>query len=384
MKKVFPEFYHPDQDEFKNLWDHSHFVFDANTLLNLYMYSSDTLEDFWKIFDAIAERIWLSYQAGYEFHLNRPSRIRKQQTLFEQTIKSLSAISDEAKGNLEKIFDSARDHPSIRRDEILKKVSDFFDSLIREIKGKEEDYPDLLKTEDKILSKLSELFDDKIGDKLNDKDLNQIYKSGEERYKKNIPPGFADDKEKDDIKKFGDLVIWNELMRFSKREDIKSVIFITDDLKEDWWRIASGRTIGPHHELIKEFKEETGKDYYQCNSEQFLKFAKRNLIDVSEDSISEAKRVSKSFNERELKYLDLGKNYSRSNIISDLINTNKIYENIKQEEQINNLPILKNLIESLNEDELRNSKLYSNYIKSILLGKIDDKEDDKEDEKQGE
>lgn len=294
MRNKYPEFYTPSEEDFKRLWEESLFVFDANTLLNLYMYTEDTVNDFWKVFDSIEDRIWLSFQAGYEFHKNRASRIRTQQVLFEKTISSIRSISEDAKNALKQNFKNTREHPSIQENEILKEVSEFFESLVNKVEEKEKNHPDLFKEEDKILSKISDLFNGKVGDEFSEEKLEQIYQEGEKRYKKEIPPGFEDAKDKKGRRKFGDLVIWKEILEHAKNERVKSVIFITDDGKEDWWKIASGRTIGPHPTLIKEFKDETDKDYYQYSSEQFLRFAKSNLIDVSDESISETKRVAET------------------------------------------------------------------------------------------
>lgn len=329
MKKAYSEFYQPTEEKFQELWKESHFVFDANTLLNLYMYTEETVNDFLKVLDNIQDRIWISFQAGYEFHLNRPVRIRTQQILFQETIESLSTISDDAKKSLKNTFHNTREHPSIDEKEILADVSDFFDLLIDRIKSKRDEHPDWLLENDEILNQVSNLFDGKVGKSFISEELEEIYKEGDKRYKKEIPPGFEDANNKDSIRKYGDLVIWKEILKFAKNDDVKSIIFVTDDRKKDWWRIASGRTIGPHPDLIKEFKENTEKDYYQYNSERFLKFAKDNLIEVSDESISETKRVSDSvpsnisfeINENRLKEL-----------ARQLIDQTKPLHNLRQEQ----------------------------------------------------
>lgn len=293
MKNKFSEYYAPSDDDFKKLWKESHFVFDANSLLNLYMYTEETVNDFLKVFENIEDRIWLSFQAGYEFHKNRADRIRTQQILFEKTTNSIKDISATAKSALEQNFKNTREHPSIQENEIINQVSGFFKSLIKNIEDKKKKYPDLLVKEDYILNKVTDLFSEKVGNEFSEKELEELAKEGEKRYEREIPPGFEDSKVKKGMNKFGDLIIWKEIIRFAKNDNVKSIIFITDDAKKDWWKIASGRTIGPHPSLIKEFKDETSKDYYQYNSAQFLKFAKSNLVDVSDKSISEIKRIAK-------------------------------------------------------------------------------------------
>lgn len=294
MREKFSEFFPPEGDEFDKLWEEAHFVFDANTLLNLYMYSQDTVDDYWKVLNCIEDRIWIPYQVGYEFNKNRPSRIRDQQVLFEKTIESLKSISKQAEESIEDTFNNTREHPSIEETEIKQKVDEFFSQLIGEIEKKQEEHPDLLREKDNIRTKISKFFKDKIGDKLSEDELQEIFNKGEKRYKEKTPPGWKDKNEKEGDAKYGDLMIWEEIIRYSESQDsVNSVIFVTNDSKEDWWHKSSGQTIGPHYKLIKEFNQRTGKDYYQYKPDQFLRYAKENLIDdISDDSISETKRVS--------------------------------------------------------------------------------------------
>lgn len=292
MREKFSEYYLPTNEEFQELWKSAHFIFDANTLLNLYMYTEDTVNDYWKALEAIKDRIWISYQAGLEFHRNRPSRIIDQENLFDQTLRRIEDISEHAIEVLENHFENVREHPSIEEDSIVNEVKALFKSLKEKIETKKENYPNLLHEDDPIIEKISELFSDKIGEKFDEDKLEKIYKDGEVRFKNEVPTGFEDAKSKKDYSKFGDLIIWKEVLEFAKTEEVKGVVFVTNDLKKDWWQIKSGRTIGPHPSLIKEFKDETGKRYYQYSSEQFLKFAKDHLVEISSNSIDETKKLS--------------------------------------------------------------------------------------------
>ena len=65
---------------------------------------------------------------------------------------------------------------------------------------------------------------------------------GQERYKKEIPPGFKDAKSKDGVRKYGDLIIWKELLNFARTQS-KDIVFITDDVKADWWESENEKRI---------------------------------------------------------------------------------------------------------------------------------------------
>jgi len=61
MKESFKEYYKPTEKEFKNLWDNCEFIFDANVLLNIYRYSSETTEEFLDVLKKVQDRVWIPH-----------------------------------------------------------------------------------------------------------------------------------------------------------------------------------------------------------------------------------------------------------------------------------------------------------------------------------
>ena len=94
---------------------------------------------------------------------------------------------------------------------------------------------------------------------------------GEWRYKQELPPGYMDFTEKQGIQKYGDLIIWKEILNKAKKDNC-SVIFITNDVKQDWYEAHDKRQnpICPRHELILEFMTMTGKDIWFYTLDQFV------------------------------------------------------------------------------------------------------------------
>jgi glycine cleavage system regulatory protein len=71
------------------------------------------------------------------------------------------------------------------------------------------------------------------------------------------------------------------------------MIFVTDDRKEDWWRIFKGQTLGPRVELVEEYLAASGKRIHFYKPDQFLKHAKKLLsVEVSDSSVGEVRNVS--------------------------------------------------------------------------------------------
>jgi hypothetical protein len=97
---------------------------------------------------------------------------------------------------------------------------------------------------DPILDKVLLLFDGKVGDPYDITALQKLYKEGEERYSREQPPGFMDAKEKNNERKYGDFILWKQILDFAKAESC-SIIFVTGEKKEDWWIRKNGRIVFP-------------------------------------------------------------------------------------------------------------------------------------------
>lgn len=90
-------------------------------------------------------------------------------------------------------------------------------------------------------------------------EIYQVCEEGEKRFnsKNPIPPGFKDAKNKDGVRKYSDLILWKEVMSYAKENSV-DVLFVTDDLKCDWWEEENGRKIF-HPYLVNEFEKITGR-----------------------------------------------------------------------------------------------------------------------------
>ena len=145
-----------------------------------------------------------------------------------------------------------------------------------------------------MLVALTDLFDSRVGTGFSTDELSDIYAEGAERYEKSIPPGFKD-KAKPEPERYGDLVLWREVL--AKGRTLKlPVIFVTDDSKDDWWQNFKGRTMGPRVELIEEFYEATDQRIHFYTPERFLQYAKDRggSPEIRAESIGEVQQVSEA------------------------------------------------------------------------------------------
>ena len=94
-----------------------------------------------------------------------------------------------------------------------------------------------------------------VGCKISEEEELEIINEGESRYRNKMPPGFKDDK-KEGVGKFGDLFLWKEILKLPSMKEVKNIIFITNDEKNDWWyKDKKGNPLNLRSELYKEFTE---------------------------------------------------------------------------------------------------------------------------------
>jgi len=285
VRKTFPGYYRPNNDDFSNIWKNCIFVFDASVLLNIYRYTPATRDGFIDILDKISDRLWIPHQAALEYQKNRLDVINQQLSAYEKIQKSLDSNKDKILNDL-KTFSR---HPYIIVDQLIENIESAFTEINKELNNKKETHPNLL-DEDDLRETITELLQEKVGLALSQEKLKKIYAMGKERYEKNIPPGYNDEK-KDGIKKFGDLILWCQIIDFVKSKQ-KPVILIIDDKKDDWWLKFNGKIISPHPELINEMFSRAGVKFYMYQSSQFMEHAKVYLKShISKDSIDEVRDI---------------------------------------------------------------------------------------------
>lgn len=297
MKNEFIGFYKPSENEINDAWTNGTFSFDANTLLNLYRYTEKTRSDFLQAIDTLKAKLFLPYQAAFEFHSNRHSVI----DALESSYSNILDVFESNFTTIESQIKRYKRHPSINIANISKLYEPFFTEIKKELEAQRKKHPDF-KNEDPILAKLTECFKDSIGKDFTKIELAKIFIEGKERFAESIPPGYKDQenkKKKGERNIYGDLIVWKELIHYCQVEK-KPLIFVTDDRKEDWWTIENGKTIRPREELVKEFYDLTGIRILIYNADKFLQYAKEKKLvpKLADTTINEIKEVR--FNDESL------------------------------------------------------------------------------------
>jgi predicted nucleic acid-binding protein len=275
MRNTFIGYYRPSDEDLKDLWENCTFVLDANVLLNLYRYSPDTTSELLKILHKISNRIWVPHQAAFEYQKRRLEVILQQEQSYDEALNFSKKSSGEIKNKL-----LSSKHPFVSdAAKITKKLDKLFSEIEEKLNESKSQCVSII-DEDFIREKLTNLLDGKVGAPYDTKKYAEIHNAGKDRYDKKIPPGYEDQKNKDNGREYGDLIFWLQTLDYAK-ETQNPIVLITDEKKEDWWLKSQGKIIGPRPELVKEIKDYSGVPFYMYRVDPFmvhaLKFLKQRI-----------------------------------------------------------------------------------------------------------
>jgi len=262
MDKKFREYHQYTDDEFKQLWRDCLFVFDTNTLLNMYRYSRKTVDAYIKVLKELKKKdqLWLPYHVGYEFYENRIDVIRE----YEKSYDEILLILEKAKNDINAKY---KNHPFLDLQEIKGDLDKGLSATETKVKRAKSKHPNWLERDD-VLADLNGLFEGCIGDCYDLGRLQKIKEEGQKRYDKKIPPGYKDNKKPED-KKFGDLILWFQIIDHAAATK-KPIIFITGDVKEDWWLERDGHRLMPEPQLKRELLEKAQVEFHIYTADRFL------------------------------------------------------------------------------------------------------------------
>lgn len=386
MKNEFIGFYMPNEKELKAAWrsEKTKFIFDTNVLLKLYSYQPNTLNDFFSILKKLGDKIWIPHQVGLEFQNRRLDIKAKEKQKFSELEKQLDGIL-KVENTINQLFLKGRfPNLDVATENLFNDIRQLVDEYKNTLNQCNKSQPNI-RSHDSIREKIDDFFKGKVGSHFSQEDLKNIYDEGEKRYENKIPPGFKDSTKDSNTdyfykgveykRKFGDLILWKQIIEKAKDENIKNVIFITDDEKEDWWYIAKengDKAIGPLANLTHEIIENAKIDlFHMYNTSAFFQAAKEfTSVEVQDVSISEIRRIHENElrPKRTTSYEVIDENIAEINRINRMIK-NMIYpsDNIKKalKVDVNNL---KKMVEMDELNRIRRNRIFSSNDSERALG----------------
>lgn len=272
-----------------SLWSEAIFVFDTSSICALYNLKSDSQKIVVDILERFKDRIWIPAQVRYEYLKNREKVINnpiKECYQRPQIVSSGTQWVDGFSSFLENnknqdfhpyIKDDVHRELTQKRDELQRLIKEIIESIKTE---QEERRNEILaiKGHDCIRDAVMSF---NVGFPFTFNDILGIVREGEFRYRNTIPPGYKDKDNKQGTQIYGDFIIWKEILQYVEQNK-KSIIFICDDLKEDWWLVGKNKEVEkPRFELIKELHDIAGTDFWMYTVKQFLDKLEQFNTDLS-------------------------------------------------------------------------------------------------------
>lgn len=290
MRDKYIGYYPPTSAELDRLWSDGLIVLDTNALLGLYRYSEETRKDLLDVMKKSRERLWIPFQVGLEFQDRRLDVIYQQRQAYDEVLTALDKNSETMIGEIRKY----KRHASLPAEKSISLLTDAVAKVREDLAtalAAHENHAPSAAHGDAVWDEITEIFSGRVGDGFTEDELADLYADGRTRYESKTPPGFKD-QDKDEPARYGDLVIWKEILRHAKAQGLDT-IFVTDDSKPDWWNIHHGKTVGPRVELVEEFHSETGRRVHFYGTLRFLEFANARLsATVSDKSLEEVEQYT--------------------------------------------------------------------------------------------
>jgi hypothetical protein len=267
VRDLYPAYKPSSERELTELWKTCVFAFDASALLDCYRLTPASCDEYFWALEKVKDRIWLPHQAGLEYYDNRVEVIETGEASYGR----IPQIARDAANVFKKALDRYRQYRWIEADRWESILERAVEQIVSEISAENHvlsGYPSV----DPIEQRLQTLFAGKVGDPY--LSMYKIFTRAEQRIQLSIPPGFKDSAEKKDFHRYGDIVLWFQLLDFAKASK-KGLVFITSDSKADWWNRANGKTAGVRPELVQEMHMAAGVRFHMYTPNRFMEYAKQ-------------------------------------------------------------------------------------------------------------
>jgi hypothetical protein len=243
-------------------------AFDANVLLGLYRKDRASAENILRELSRIKSQVFLPAQAQQEFWLNRDAVLKLLRG------SSASRVLGDAKKAVGLEIDAAAklEIGTSEGKRLQRVLTEAFAEIEKSTQGKSvtQRAVNAMKdpSTDVIIKGLEALFSERTGLPYSVDEYAQRRVEAKERFTRRVPPGYEDaDKPNQG---YGDYILWRQLIDAAKREG-RPVVLVTDDEKEDWWRLFDRRTrLNARFELVAEMRAEANVDFAMFTLGDFL------------------------------------------------------------------------------------------------------------------
>jgi predicted nucleic acid-binding protein len=246
---------------------------DTNVLLLPYSTGKNSLETIKSVYSKLVkdERIFIPQRVMQEFEKNVPEKLKE---IYQAISRTQSISTSEIQ------FPLLEERPEYK--ELIASKNKLADQITAYRKNAKETLSVIegWHHDDPVRSMYRDIFSGKNISTKSTKSEKDLLTEWERRAYNKLPPGYKDAGKEDSG--IGDFLIWEAILETSADLE-KDAIFVTGDVKADWWHVSENKALYARRELLEEFRGRTkGKTIRFLTTPKFLELYGANSIVVKE------------------------------------------------------------------------------------------------------
>ncbi|MGV9786400.1 PIN domain-containing protein [Streptomyces sp. NPDC003435] len=278
--------------DYKNGVKNYRIALDTNVLLELYRFTPAARNELIDVLRQLKGRLWIPHQVAAEYYNRRVDAVKEHLALYESIPSKLEEQKTKALQELH-AFAKRCSMDFAAKKQLTTPIEHAFSVVNKQIEEQRKAFDLSLErviNSDPVLAALGEIFDGKTGVPFDGDKENELLGEFQRRATEKIPPGYKDSNKPENP--HGDFFVWEQLIAECAGES-ESLLFVTNDAKEDWVRREAGLIVGARPELVHEFRQRCGADFLITQLGRFLQVAKEELgASISESTVAQAENIT--------------------------------------------------------------------------------------------
>ncbi len=260
---------------------------DTNILLYLYKCSFNASKNIIDLLNKVKDKVIIPNRVYEEYISHKGSEQDKIDKKYDTFTKDLKNQVDGLKRKVGSSISESRKYEFPDCDALETGINTWIDKIKTSIAAYESSLSSEKQNKSIQIANVEQIiqyWDDqqRIRQKPSITEILEYIKEGEIRYRYKMPPGYMDeDKDKPEkgetdsfekrIRKYGDLFVWKEILNVGSSAGRNKVLFLTNDVKEDWWVLKGEQkdVVRMRDELLEEYGTIVGN-----NNIEFINLSK--------------------------------------------------------------------------------------------------------------
>lgn len=272
-----------EKNEIGTIIDNLIIIPDTNILLYLYKCSFNTSQNIIDLLGKVKEKTIIPSRVYKEYLAHKDEEQAKIDRKYDTFTKDLKKQVNELKDKINGSISESRKYDFPDCDALETGIGTFLSKISLAITAYENSLSSEKQNKSIQIANVEQLVQywsnqGKINPEPTIVQLMEYVKEGEFRFRYKMPPGYKDEDEKDKevkkdskkdnfegrIRKYGDFFVWKEILKVGKERENEYLIFLTNDVKEDWWVLRGEQNnkepVCMREELRKEYIAITDSD----------------------------------------------------------------------------------------------------------------------------